>query len=235
MAGAAHAAPGNLGSVAATERPYTLQEVEAQKQIATFGLCSAPQNADDLPTRPLPVQEDACDYFQRYEATSAAPTNGGSCGGYTLAFGPLGGLKTTWKRYQLNASWGEAPLTQAQCGQARLSAVAWGARCLNADCSSTQWETIGVPLSKKGIWGTNQPRCFLEHQFLNHQNHYKTLNIDVIASLQEGSQTVRKRAHARIRAESGNGKCFSATQEPRIPPAQAASTVGATQQPRAKP
>lgn len=39
-----------------------------------------------------------------------------------------------------------------------------------------------------------------------------SLKIDVIASLQEGSQTVGKRAHGDIRAERGNGKCISATQ-----------------------
>jgi hypothetical protein len=211
--GAARAGPGELGSVAGGERPYTLQEAEARKQAATFGLCSLPQNADDLPTRPVAVQEGRCEFYQHFESTSAQPSNGSPCGGYTVAFGPMGDLKTTWHRYQLKASYGEA-LTQAQCPKARLSAVAWGARCLNADCSNTQWEKIGVPLSKQGVWSANQGRCYLEHQFLNNQNHYKTLNIDTIALLQEGTQAVRKRAHALIHAEIGNGQCFSVTQEP---------------------
>lgn len=231
------AAPtGTLGTGAASERPYTLSEVEAHTQLATFGLCTAPQNADDLPTNPVAIEEDSCDVFQKFESTSAGPSNGGSCGGHTVAFGPMGDLKLNWKRYVLKAYWGEQELTQAQCTNARLSAVAWGARCMNADCSSTQWEKIGAGFqSKKGVWSTNSNRCFLEHQFSNGENHYKTLNIDVIATLQEGSQAVRKRAKATIRAEKGNGKCFSTTAEPHVPPLHAASQAGATYQPHTMP
>lgn len=233
---AAQAGPNDVGSVVSSERPYTLQEVDAKKKLATFGLCDQPQNADALPTQPVPEQEDTCSRFQRYEATSAGPSDGGSCGGFVVAFGPLGDLKTTWKKYTLNATWGDLQLTQAQCSKARLSAVAWGERCTNADCTSFAWEKIGVPLSKKGTWGANSKRCHLEHQFINIQNQYRTLKVDVIASLQEGSQTVRKRAHGAIRAERGNGKCFSTTQQPRQAPAQAASTATGTYTPqRAKP
>lgn len=233
--GAAQAGPNDVGSVVSSERQYTLQEVEAKKKLATFGLCEQPQNADALPTQPVPEQEDTCSRFQRYEASSPGPSDGGSCGGFVVAFGPLGDLKTNWKKYTLNATWGDLQLTQAQCTQARLSAVAWGERCTNADCTSFAWEKIGVPLSKKGTWGANGNRCYLEHQFINIQNHYRTLKIDVIASLQEGSQTVRKRAHGAIRAERGNGKCFSATQQPRQPPAQAASTATGTYTPQTRP
>ena len=224
-----------LGNVAATERPYTATQVEAAKTLATFGLCNAPQNADALPTQPVAVEEDTCAYYQRYEATSNQPTYGSSCGGFTLAFGPMGDLKTNWKRHTLKASWGEAPLTQAQCSQSRLAAVAWGARCLNDACSNTQWEKIGAPSSKKGTWSANQNKCVLEHQFIDIDHHYKTLNIDVIATLQEGSQAVRKRARASIRAEKGNGKCFSASQQARQTPVQAASQAGATYTPQTRP
>ncbi len=235
VSGAAQAAPNDVGAVTSSERQYTLQEVEAKKQLATFGLCELPQNADAAPTQPVAVQEDTCSYYQRYEATSAGPSNGGSCGGFVVAFGPLGDLKTHWKRYTLNATWGDLQLTQAQCSKARLSAVAWGERCTNADCTSFAWEKIGVPLSKKGTWGANGNRCYLEHQFSNGQNHYRTLKVDVIASLQEGSQAVRKRARGAIRAEGGNGKCFSTTQQPRQPPAQAASTATGTYTPHTRP
>jgi len=236
--GAAQAGPvtaADLGRVAATERPYTAQQADTAPQRVTYGQCDAPQNADDWPSQPVPIQEDACNFYQRFEATSAGPSNGSSCGGFTVAFGPMGDLKLNWKRYRLNARWGDTPLTQAQCSKARLSAVAWGARCLNDACTSTQWEKLGGPSSKQGAWGANQGRCYLEHQFGNGEHHYKTLNIDVIASLQEGSQTVRKRAYAVIRGERGNGKCASASQSPQQPPVQAASTAGATYQPRQKP
>ena len=167
----------------------------------------------------MPVQEDSCDCYQHYEASSAGPSNGGSCGGFVVAFGP----------------WGDLQLTQAQGNKARLSAVAWGERCTNADCTTFAWEKIGVPLSKHGTWGANSNRCHLEHQFINIQNHYRTLKVDVIASLQEGSQAVRKRARGDIRAERGNGKCFSTTQQPRQPPAQAASTATGTYTPHTRP
>lgn len=225
------AAPiGTLGSVATTERPYTLSEVEANTKLATFGLCTAPQNADDLPTNPVPIEEDRCNAFQKFESTSNGPSNGGTCGGHTVAFGPMGDLKLNWKRYYLKAFWGEQALTQAQCPNARLAAVAWGARCMNADCSDTEWEKIGSGFqSKKGVWSANSNRCVLEHQFSNGEHRYKTLNIDVIATVQEGSQTVRKRAKATIRAEKGNGKCFSASAEPSV---RADDGVDATYQPR---
>jgi hypothetical protein len=232
--GSAHAGPNDVGTVISSERQYTLQEVEAKKKLATFGLCEQPQNADALPTQPVPVQEDSCHRYQHYQATSAGPSDGGSCGGFVVAFGPLGDLKTDWKKYRLKATWGDLQLSQAQCTKARLSAVAWGERCTNANCTTFAWEKIGVPLSKKGTWGANSNRCHLEHQFINIQNHYRTLKIDVIASLQEGSQTVRKRAHGDIRAERGNGKCIHGTQGPREAPApaQAASTSTQTQQTR---
>ncbi|GAB4555320.1 MAG: hypothetical protein Tsb007_12270 [Rhizobacter sp.] len=233
--GAAHAGPNDVGAVISSERQYTLQEVEVKKKLATFGLCDQPQNADALPTQPVAVQEDSCDYYQHYEATSAGPSNGGSCGGFVVAFGPLGDLKLNWKRYTLKATWGDQQLTQAQCSKARLSAVAWGERCTNADCTTFAWEKIGVPLSKKGTWGANSNRCHLEHQFINIQNHYRTLKVDVIASLQEGSQAVRKRARGDIRAERGNGKCINATQQPRGAPAQAASTATGTYTPQTRP
>lgn len=234
IASAAQAGPtATLGTVPTTERPYTATQVDTMKKLATFGLCDAPQNADDLPTSPVPELEDACTRYQHFEATSATPSHGGSCGGYTVAFGPMGNLQTDWKRYTLKASYGEA-LTQAQCSKARLAAVAWGVRCLNDDCSSTQWERIGNPLSKKGTWGNNQNRCYLEHQFIDIQHRYTVLNIDVIASLQEGSQSVRKRAKASIRAERGNGKCFSTTQPARQTPVQAASQAGGTYTPQTR-
>jgi hypothetical protein len=230
----AHAGPaGTAGTIGAAERPYTFSEVETNAKLATFGLCTAPQNADDLPTNPVPIEEDNCNAFQKFESTSNGPSNGGSCGGHTVAFGPMGDLKLDWKRYYLRAYWGEQPLTQAQCPKARLAAVAWGARCMNADCSTTQWEKIGNGFqSKKGVWSTNSNRCVLEHYFSNGQHHYKTLNIDVIATLQEGSQTVRKRAKATIRAEKGNGKCFSTDVQAREPSVRAADKAGATHQPR---
>lgn len=217
----------------ATERPYTAQQADLPHKRVTYGLCSGPQNADDLPTSPVPVQEDRCSHYQHYEAVSAAPSHGGSCGGYAVAFGPMGDLKTDWKRYTLKALYGEA-LTEAQCSKARIATVAWGSRCLNDDCSSVRWERIGTPRAKNGSW-SGQGRCNLEHSFVDVQHRYKVLNIDVIATLQEGSQTVRKRARASIRAERGNGKCYSTTQPASRTPVQAASQAGATHAPQRQP
>ncbi len=220
--------------LAPTERPYTAQQAGTARKV-TFGLCDGPRNADALPTQPVPVQEDTCTAFQAYEATSPGPSTGGSCGGYTVALGPMGGLRTDWKRYYLKAEWGDQPLTQAQCASAHLAAVAWGARCLNADCSNTNWERIGTPQSKAGTWSANQDRCLLSMQFSDGSQHYKTLNIDVIASLGGGAQPARKRVHGSIRAEKGNGKCASTSAQGATPQVQAASQVPTPVQPARKP
>jgi hypothetical protein len=88
------------GAGVTTERPGTVSEADvgAQSQSATFGLCPTVQNPDDFASNPVPVQEDNCNRFQTFESHSPGPSTGGDCGGFTVAFGPLGDLKRDWTR-----------------------------------------------------------------------------------------------------------------------------------------
>lgn len=207
--GLAAAAPGPV--LASTERPVPTTSTHPAPTMATFGLCSAPQNADDFASRPVPVQHGQCEDYQEFQATSAQPSNGAQCGGYTVAFGPLGDLKRTWKRYQLKASWGDAPLTAANCATAHLAAAAWGYRCDNTACTAGAWERIEPARSRAGSWNSVSQVCYIELGFVKSNKVYKTLNIDVIATQGSGASAVRKRAKGWIYAGKGNGGCASAS------------------------
>lgn len=208
------AAPTVGSGALSSERPQ-LSET-APPPVLTYGLCNAPQNADDFASSPVAVQEDSCNYFQEFQATSPNTNYGSSCGGFTVAFGPIGDLKLNWKRYHLKAMWGDAPPTQANCALSRLAAVAWGWRCDDAACTTGAWERIGNPKSQKGTWNTTSQVCYIDIGFVAPLDRvYKTLNVDVIASQTQGQTTVRRRAKGWIHASRGNGKCFSATVKPR--------------------
>jgi hypothetical protein len=51
-------------------------------------------------------------------------------------------------------------------------------------------------------------------QFNSSDKKFKTLNVDVIATLPEGGKTARKRAKGWIYASHPNGKCFSTSVKP---------------------
>jgi hypothetical protein len=51
-------------------------------------------------------------------------------------------------------------------------------------------------------------------QFNSSDKKFKTLNIDIIATLPEAGQTVRKRAKGYIYVSHPNGKCLSAPAKP---------------------
>ena len=57
------------GKLSTGERPQG-DVGPAPQKAATYGLCNAPQNADDFPARPVPVQQDQCSYSQQFSATS---------------------------------------------------------------------------------------------------------------------------------------------------------------------
>jgi len=204
------AAPTDLSSLASTERPQATL-AGPQPTMATFGLCSGPQNALDFAASPVPVTEDRCNYRQRFSATSVAPSNSpGSCGGYSVSFGPMGDLKRDMKTVRLTAEWGDAPIASAgACTTAKLAAVAWGYRCDNDACTQGNWEKIEVQRQTQGSWSAASQSCTLRLAFGGADNRYKTLNLDVISSQMVNGSRVRKRAKGTIEAERGNGKCFS--------------------------
>jgi hypothetical protein len=201
------------GSTSTTERPLGDAPTQAPPKAATYGMCDAPQNADAFPSSPVPVEHGKCENSQKFSATSNKPSTGGSCGGFTVAFGPMGDLKPYLNHVLLRAEWGDVPLTAAKCASARLAAVGWGARCMDDACTSAEWEKLGAPKQRKGTWNATTQSCYVyvADFFGGADKKYKTLNLDIITTVVENGQTVRKRAKGTITAHRGNGKCFSAT------------------------
>ena len=183
--------------------------------VSTYGLCSGPQNPEAFPSSPVPVVETQCEYTQKFEATAASPTAGGTCGGFTIAFGQQGDLKRKWKNLWLTAKWGDAPPTQAQCANSHLAAAAWGYRCANASCSSGAWERIGAAKKIHGTWNTTSQVCYLSIIASTGDKYYLTANLDVIATQGQGSSAVKKRAAGSIYNHTPNHKCPTATYTPR--------------------
>lgn len=221
----AAAAPQDRAPMLAGERPVVSQQTPPLK--VTYGLCSGPGNADAFPSNPVPVVNGECERSQEFKAESSNANYGGSCGGFTTAFGPMGDFKRNWKRRYLIARWVEAPLTQATCSSARIAAAGWGYRCDNEACTAGAWERIGQPTSKKGVWSVNSKVCHIDVTFSAPDKDYNTLNIDAIATFTQGGQTVRKRVGGTIRANRPNGQCPTATYTPSSadPPVQAASKI----------
>jgi hypothetical protein len=179
---------------------------------ATYGLCDAPQNADDFASSPVSVTAGKCDNTQQFSSTSVQPSTGGACGGYTVAFGPLGDLKPFLDRGNLIADWGDAPLTGAQCAKARVAAIGWGARCINAACTEAEWQKLGDAKQRAGTWNPNSKVCYICTNFYSSDTKFRTLNLDIIATLDQNGTLVRKRAKGTIIASHPNGKCYSTTQ-----------------------
>ena len=191
----------------------SIEDTNPPVKVTTSELCNAPQNADDFPSSPVPIQEGKCEIYQEFKSISPNANYGGSCGGFTVAFGPKGDLKLAMKRYRLRADWGDTGPTPALCAGARVTAAAWGYRCDDTDCTAGAWERIGTAKSRNGSWSRPDKRCVLELTFLASNKTYQTLNVDVIASQKQGGTTERRRAKASIYAERGNGKCVSVTKK----------------------
>ena len=209
---AAIAAP--TDGLSTNERPLGDAPKRAPPLQATYGLCDAPQNADDFASSPVPVTAGKCENTQQFSSTSVQPSTGGACGGYTVAFGPLGDLKPFLDHVNLIADWGDAPLTEAQCAKARVAAIGWGARCTNAACTEAEWQKLGDPKQHVGFWNSNSKVCYIGVNFVSAETKFRTLNIDVIATLDQNGTMVRKRAKGTIIASHPNGKCYSTTQKP---------------------
>lgn len=177
-----------------------------------YGLCNAPQGGDAFPEHPVLVVEGPCEDYQEYSSAGSTETIQ-SCGGYTVAFGPKGNLKPNLNRITLWAEWADAPLTQAHCAKAKLAAVAWGARCPNDVCTrngDANWETIGTgPKQRSGTWNSVSKVCYIGVNFVSANKKFVTLNVDIIATLEENGRQVRKFAKGRIHAGYPNGTCVS--------------------------
>ena len=206
----------STAKLSSSEHPVAVDT--APQPAATYGLCSGPQNADDFPSSPVPSVETQCEYTQQFHSTSPNASYGGSCGGYTVAFGPKGDLKRKRKYLWLRGEWADVPLTQANCTSAHIAAASWGYRCTNAACTTGAWERIGAASSKKGFWNTTSQVCYLSVQANTGNKDYQTVSIDIIGTQGQGQSAVRKRVKASIYNVHPNGKCPSATYTPLSPP-----------------
>jgi hypothetical protein len=92
--------------------------------------------------------------------------------------------------------------------------VGWGARCSDDACTSAQWEKIGGPQQRKGTWNATSQVCYVPITFASGSKKYKTLNLDIIATVVENGQTLRKRAKGTIMVRRGNGHCVSIDKAP---------------------
>lgn len=193
--------------------------------LVNFGLCSGPTNASAFPTSPVPVVNGRCDWYQEFKSVSPDASYGGSCGGYTTAFGPQGDFKRNWTSRRMTATWGDAPLTAATCGAARISAVAWGYRCDSEACSTGAWERLGPPASRKGTWNAKSKVCYIDVSFGAPQKDWQTISIDAIATLTQSGQAVRHKVAATLRGTRSNAQCLAGTDKAydTSPPMQAAS------------
>lgn len=209
---AAHAAPDDQPSV-------SLNGGVLGGGVATrvdYGFCSGPQNAHAYPSTPVKIVLDNCNGMsQSYTSTSVGPSTGHNCGGYAVAFGPLGHLNPQLHQITMSAQWGDARLADAQaCGKARVTALAWGERCLDATCSQTTWDQLdGGPKRRHGKWDAATGQCTVEARFTSQGLKFKTLNLDVIADYPEGNQYVRKKAKATINAVK-QGDCITHIEVP---------------------
>lgn len=197
---------------ASGERPQLSQQTPPQ--MATFGLCSAAQNADDFASSAVPVVETRCEYTQTFTATATQPSHGSSCGGYTVALGPMGDFRRGYRRYTWSAAPVPKPTTAAACTATRMAVVAWGYRCDNEACSTGGWERVGIG-QKAGVWNASAQSCQLGMNYAKADRDYKTLNLDVIVEKTVNGSPVRQRATATLGGARGNGKCFAADAPPR--------------------
>ena len=184
---------------------------DAVKKMS-YGMCSARPDADTYVPSPQKILLGACNaQSQQFTMTSDNADYGRDCGGYTLAFGPLGDLKPHLHQITMTADWGDSPLAAAQCANARVTAMAYGERCLTDDCSSTDWHVIGGgPKQRKGKWDQTSNTCKLEVRFTSQKTKHQTLTLDVIADVLVNNKYVRKRAKGTIRAElKGEEPCLS--------------------------
>ena len=75
-------------------------------------------------------------------------------------------------------------------------------------------QKIGGPQRRKGTWNATSQVCYVPVTFASGDKKYKALNLDIIASMVENGQTVRKRAKGTIMVRRGNGQCFSIDKSP---------------------
>ena len=195
---------------------------DAAKKVA-YTFCAGPQNAQSYAASPVKVVLGQCNSMsQAFTATSDKPSAGPNCGGYAIAFGPKGNLNPNLHQITMTSTWGDVPLTAAQCASAKVTAQAWGERCVDDACKKTSWDLIEKgPKQRDGKWDPASNTCVLEVRLTSEGVKYRTLNLETITSVVENGQIIRKRAKGTILAELKNdGPCLSAETKPAKAPSK---------------
>ncbi len=169
--------------VSSSSRSKILASDVAKK--VDYGFCSGPQNAQSYASSPVKVALGQCNSMsQSFTATSDGPSNGNNCGGYSIAFGPKGNLNQNLHQIAMTSSGADTPLTQAQCWKAKVTAQAWGERCVDEVCNKTTWDLIeGGPKQREGKWDSAKNACVIETRFKSEGVKYRTLNLDTITTV----------------------------------------------------
>lgn len=183
---------------------------DAVKKV-DYGFCSGPQNAHKYATNPVKVSLGACakHMSQTFSAMSDGPSVGNNCGGFSMAFGPIGNLNPKLNQITMVADWGDAPLTSQNCPKAKITTQAYGERCLTDACDKTTWDVIG-PKQNAGNWDGRT--CKLATTLTSTGKPYRTLNLDIIATVLAGNEQVRKKAKGSIKAELKDGDCYNSAE-----------------------
>jgi hypothetical protein len=195
----------------------SIKDAVKKAQPADYGFCSGPQNPHITPYAPVKIVLHDCNDMSQTYVSPPGPTNSkvGCGGGYAIAFGPQDKLSPGLTDITMIAEWADAPLQNSlDCGYAKLAAIAWGARCLDAACDKADWEMIeGAPKQRQGKWENNA--CTLQLKFTSQGVRYKTLSLDMIATASSGNQAPRKSAKGTIVAEKKDSTpCFKAETKP---------------------
>jgi len=173
-----------------------------------YGFCSGPQNAHTYAPSPVKITLGKCnDMSQSFSAVSDGPSVGHNCGGFSMAFGPKGNLNPKLHQITMVADWGDAPLNAQNCSKAKITTQAYGERCLTDACDKTTWDVIG-PKQNGGDWDGRT--CQLATKLTSTGKPYRTLNLDIIATLTVNNAPVRKRAKGTITAELKQPDCYDA-------------------------
>jgi len=172
--------------------------------------CSGPQNADAFPSKPVLVVTTQCHHYQQYESTSPTTNYGSGCGGYTVAFGPKGGLKHPVHGHDIRVNWGDTAPTAATCAASHIEGIAWGYRCGDRGCRTGDWEQIGNAESGTGNWNSTSKVCYNGLVFTaKPESDYSTISVDARAYQQQGATKTPKKVKVKIYAYRHTGKCVS--------------------------
>ena len=200
------------------ERPVIAGQ--APPSPTSYGLCNGPQNATNWPGAPgagrvrrvrrLPTLSS--------DVPAAEQRPFGLCGGYSVAFGPMGEAEAHVEElYVLRADWGTTAhgvdLRDRPHRRRRLGATA----ARTPPGTVGDWERIGRgEIEERQLEPRTSKICYIELAIVRADRIYNTLYVAFIVMQGSGASAWwgQKRAKGTIVASKGNGQCVSASPAP---------------------